>query len=258
MRLTGRLSRRDEAQELVWNAMEIIHKDQEGAAQLCRRALKIYPDCVDAITTLADIESERTFQYVDRLREAVAAGRRDLESKCFKEDKGTFWGLIETRPFMRAMAMLSQALIEWGTPEAVDEAIEVQKEMLELNPNDNQGVRDWLAVCFLARKRYHDAAALFAQYPDDWLAAPAWARVLHAYVTEGKAPASELLREARKHNKHVELYLTGQKRLPRVRAGAYSPGDESEAVYCAEILSLAWKSHPKAKKWLKEACSAKS
>lgn len=258
MRLAGQLSKREEAQEHMWEAMEMIHKDQKGASQLCHKALGIYPDCVDAITMLAELESQRANQYVDRLREAVAAGRRDLGPKCFKEDRGMFWGLIETRPFMRAMAMLSNALIEWGNPEAVDEAIEIHEEMLELNPNDNQGVRDWQAACYLARKRYVDAAALFAQYPDDWLAAPAWARVLHAYVTEGEAVASKLLREARKRNTHVELYLTGQKRLPRTRAGAYSPGDESEAVYCAEMLSLAWKAHPKAKKWLKETCSAKA
>jgi len=46
---------------------------------------------------------------------------------------------------MRAMAILSNALIEWGTTEALEEAIKIHEEMLTLNPNDNQGVRDWLA-----------------------------------------------------------------------------------------------------------------
>jgi len=258
VKLVGRTSKREEAQEYMWEAMEVIHDDQKRAAQLCHKAVGVYRDCVDAITMLAELESERAYQYVDRLREAVAAGRRDLGPKCFKEDSGMFWGLIETRPFMRAMAMLANALIEWGTPEGIDEAIGIHEEMLELNPDDNQGVRDWLAACYLARKRYGDAASLFARYPEDWLAAPAWARVLHAYVADEEAVAKKLLKEARKRNKHVELYLTGQKRLPRARAGAYSPGDESEAVYCAEMLSLAWKAHPKAKKWLKDACGVKT
>jgi tetratricopeptide (TPR) repeat protein len=203
---------------------------------------------------LAEIESETVRDYVDRMRHAVDAGRRDLGPECFKEAKGHFWGLIETRPFMRAMAMLSDALIGWGTAEAVDESIKIQEEMLELNPNDNQGVRDWLAGCYLARKRYDDAAALFERYPDDRLAAPAWARVLHAYVTGSEKRASEMLTQARERNAHVEEYLTGRKRRPRTRTGAYSPGDEAEAVYCADMLREAWKKHPKAKKWLKEAC----
>lgn len=252
MRLTGHLDPREEAQELMWEAMELIHVDEAKAASLCHKALETYSDCADALTMLAQIDTETVRDYVERMRQAVAAGRRDLGPEFFEENKGHFWGLIETRPFMRALAMLSEGLIEWETPEAIDEAISVQEEMLELNPGDNQGVRDWLASCYLARKRYDDAAALFARYPDDWLAAPAWAQVLHAYLAHGEERAREMLAEARERNPHVEQYLTGRKGLPRTRSGTYSPGDESEAVYCAEILAVAWKKHPRAKKWLKE------
>lgn len=256
MKLAGRLSRRDEAQELMWDAMEVVYDEAQRAEQLCRKALDIHPNCVDALTMLAELECETTRDYIDRMREAVQAGRRSLGPRYFKEEKGYFWGLIETRPFMRAMAMLSDALIQWGVPEAVDEAIDIQEEMLELNPNDNQGVRDWLAGCYLSRKRYDDAAALFDRYPDDWLAAPAWARVLLAYATEGAKQAAEMLVQARERNEHIVKYLTGQKRRPRNRVGSYSPGDESEAVYRADMLWEAWKKHPKAKKWLTEVCGA--
>ncbi len=256
MKLAGRMSRRDEAQELMWDAMEHINAgDEQKAASLCRKALEVYPKCTDALTMLAEIEVDTVRDYVERMREAVDAGRHELGPKCFREDKGHFWGLLETRPFMRAMAQLAFALLDWGTPEHVDEAIEIFEEMIELNPNDNQGVRDWLASCYLGRKRYDDAAALFERYPEDWLAAPAWARVLHAYVTDGEGRATELLTEARERNAHVEDYLTGRKRRPRQRAGMYSPGDKAEASYCADMLWEAWKKHPKAKKWLKESCA---
>lgn len=252
MRLTGNTDPRTEAQELMWDALEVVYEDPGAAEQLCHKALGIYPDCTDALTMLAELECALLCDYVTRMREAIAAGRRDLGPKCFKEGQGHFWGILETRPFMRALAQLSMALLEWGIDEAVDEAIEIQEEMLELNPNDNQGVRDWLAGCYLARKRYDDAEALFARYPDDWLSTPAWARVLHAYLTDGTERAVELLAEARERNPHVEQYLTGRKRRPRNRPAAYSPGDKSEAIYCANVLWEAWKKHPKAKKWLKE------
>lgn len=256
MRLTGHTAPRDEAQELMWSAMRAIQDNEVEAAQLCRKALEIYPDCTDALTMLAEIETDLVCDYVEWMRKAVEAGRRDLGQKFFKENKGFFWELIETRPFMRAIAMLSEALIQWGKAEAVDEAIKIQEEMLELNPNDNHGVRDWLAGCYLARKRYKDTSALFERYPEDWLAAPAWARVLHAYATGNEERASELLTKARKRNAHVELYLTGRKRRPRIRTEMYSPGDHSEAVLCADMLWEAWKKHPKAKKWLKEVCNS--
>lgn len=122
----------------MWDAMDHINAgDKTKAAQLCRKALRTYPHGTDALATLAEIESETTEQFLTRLRQTVAAGRQDLGPKCFKEDKGYFWGLIETRPFMRAMATLADTLISIGTPEARDEAIVIHEEMLALNPNDN-------------------------------------------------------------------------------------------------------------------------
>jgi len=218
-------------------------------------ALEIYPDCVDAMNLLADLECDLLKDYVEAKRRAVEAGRRDLGPEVFEQEKGYFWGMIETRPFMRAMAGLADALFQWGQPEHVDEAIEIYEEMLDLNPNDNQGVRDPLVGCYLQRKRYADAENLLDRYEEDDMATFAWARVLLAYVTEGPDAAAQPLEHARDDNIHVELYLTGKKRRPKHRPGAYSPGDESEAIFCADNLWEAWKKHPKAKRWLKEVCA---
>ena len=240
-------SARGDAQELVWSAMELIHSDPDRAAALCQQALKLHQHSADALTMLADLDDLSGSPLIEALRNAVEAGRTDLGKRFFREEKGLFWGLIETRPFMRAMAMLADALLESGTPVHVDEAISIHEEMLELNPDDNQGVRDWLAASYLARKRYADATALFARYPEDWLATPAWSRVLHAYATGDKARAPKLLKEARTRNRYVTQYLSGAKRRPRRRAASYSPGDESEAVYCADILWAVWKAHSRAR-----------
>ena len=139
IRFSRSASPRDEAQELMWDAMDKIMTDPAAAADLCRRALAAYPHCVDAHAMLAELECERVADYVEAMRAAVEAGRKDLGQKFFEQQAGDFWGLIETRPFMRAMAGLVDALIEWGTAERIDEAITLQEEMLELNPNDSQG-----------------------------------------------------------------------------------------------------------------------
>lgn len=258
MRLTGNLPRQSEAQELAWSAMEVIYDDCDKAAALCRKALSIYPDCADAITMLAEIEPATNAEFVERMREAVAAGRRDLSPKGFKEFKGMFWGFHETRPFMRAMSGLAFALLDLKTVESVDGAIGIFEEVLELNPNDNQGVREPLVGAYLQRKRYNDAAAMFERYPDDGMALAAWMRVLHAFATGAESVAAELLLMARARNPHVEAYLTGRKRRPRHGPSMYSMGDESEAIHCADTLWEAWKKHPKAKKWLKAMCPPKA
>lgn len=245
-------SPRAKAQELVYDAMD--SSDEQKAAQLCRQALEIYPDCVDALNLLADIECELLKDYVPAKRRAVEAGRHDLGEDYIAQMKGEFWLDLDTRPYMRALAGLADALLQWGQPEHVDEAIGIYEQMLELNPNDNQGVRDPLAACYLQRKRYSDAADLLERYEEDWMAVPCWARVLLAYASGDQEKAVTFLREAREQNPHVELYLTGKKRRPRTRPGYYAPGEDTEAVYCADTLWEAWKKHPKAKQWLKEWC----
>jgi len=249
-------SPRAKAQELVYDAMEA--GDEQKVAQLCRRALEIYPDCVDALNMLADIECEVLKDYVEAKRRAVEAGRRDLGEDYIEQMKGGFWLDLDSRPYMRALAGLADALQQRGQPEHVDEAIEIYEQMLELNPNDNQGVRDPLAACYLRRKRYGEAADLLERYEEDWMAVPCWARVLLAYATGDEAKVATRLKRAREQNAYVELYLTGQKRRPRTRPDFYSPGKDTEAVYCADTLWEAWKKHPKAKRWLKEQCAGET
>lgn len=244
-------SNSQKAQELAYDAMEYMNHDDEKVTKLCKEALKIYPDCVDAQTMIAEIECERVIDFIDAMKKAVASGRRYLGETAFKEDKGYFWGMLETRPFMRAMMQLADGYRQMGKGH-FDKAIEIFEEMLELNPNDNQGVRYILLDCYLAKKLYQQAGEIIEQFNDDFMAVFNWARVLYAYGTEGEEAAGKYLEPAMEQNKYVLLYLTGKKRLPRYLPECYSPGDETEAIFCVDTLKESWKSHREAKRWLKE------
>ena len=65
---------------------------------------------------------------------------------------------------MRARKGLAGCLYAMGR---YDEAISHFKEMLRLNPNDNQGNRDVLAACYLSASRNSDALDLLNKYPED-------------------------------------------------------------------------------------------
>lgn len=245
------ISKRQRAQELAYDAMDSIYDNPEKAVALCTEALRIYPDCVDAQSMLAEIQSELVIDFIASMEKAVASGRRDLGKKCFEEDKGYFWGLLETRPFMRAMQQLADGYRQLGN-EGIDRAIEIFEEMLELNPGDNQGVRYTLLDCYLAKKLYPKAKNLISQYKDDSMAIFNWAKVLYTYATKGENEAEKALQTAVQQNPHVLAYLSGKKRLPRILPDFYARGDESEAIFCADTLKKSWTSHPKAKQWLKK------
>src|SRR5438105_7171989 len=119
-----------EAQDLMYDAFEA-----RGAkrAALARRALTISPDCADAYLLLAEQTASSVEEARALLEQGVAAGERALGPQPFEDDIGFFWGIIETRPYMRCRASLAEALWALGRRE---EAVEHLRELLRLNPND--------------------------------------------------------------------------------------------------------------------------
>jgi tetratricopeptide (TPR) repeat protein len=233
------------AQSLMYEAFEAPFS--QGVA-LAHEALAISPDCADAYLLLAEEAAKSTEEAYELLEHAVAAGERALGPEPFEEDVGHFWGLIETRPYMRARAALAEALWALGRRE---EAIDHQRELLRLNPNDNQGVRDRQVEWLLWLERYEELDELFAAYEEDDAAAFAYTKALAAFCRhDDSAQARRMLAEARKQNPHVPAYLSGRKRLPARLPDHVGFGDASEAVDYAANAKALWESVPGALAWL--------
>jgi tetratricopeptide (TPR) repeat protein len=188
-------------------------------------------------------------EAVQLYREGVEAGERALGPSAFEEAVGHFWGFLGTRPYMRARAGLAQTLWTLGKK---DEAVEHYREMLRLNPNDNQGLRNVLAACLLDLGRDEDTSALLEQYDGDCAAAWTYAAALLAFRAEGDTSRSkEKLAEDVKANAYAPAYLTGAKKMPRYLPDYIGIGDDNEAVSVASDYTSAWKSTPGALEWLR-------
>jgi tetratricopeptide (TPR) repeat protein len=234
-----------QAQDLMYEAF-----DARGArrAALAREALAISPDCADAYLLLAEETVSSVEAARELLEQGVAAGERALGRKSFEKDVGHFWGLIETRPYMRARAALAETL--WALNRR-EEAVEHQRELLRLNPNDNQGVRYRQAEWLLWLERFEELDELFAAHEDDDAAAFGYTKALAAFRRQGdSAQARRLLAEARELNPHVPAYLCGRKRLPARLPDYVGFGDASEAVDYAASAKALWASVPGALAWL--------
>jgi hypothetical protein len=96
--------------------------------------------------------------------QGVAAGERALGQEAFQRDAGHFWGILETRPYMRARLGLARSLWTAGRR---DEAVRHLQDMLRLNPNDNQGVRYTLAGFLLFLDRDKALRQVWASERDD-------------------------------------------------------------------------------------------
>ena len=207
--------------------------------------MKISPLCADAYNLLAEEQARTQEEALSYYRKAVEAGKDALGPDSFDEYAGHFWGFLETRPYMRARAGLGEAL--WATGDR-DAAINNFKEMLELNPGDNQGIRYVLAAKLLQMGKLDDLKALLEIHADDHSADIQYTRALVAY-SEGAENAVEIAGEAWKANKHVPAILSGQ--ASQVQVGSYiTMGGEDEASGYVDIFGAAWKRTPGAVAWL--------
>jgi hypothetical protein len=105
------------------------------------------------------------------------------------EDAGNFWGILETRPYMRARAGVAECLWEMG--EAA-RAVEHYRELMRLNPGDNQGNRYPLARLLLQEGQDEELGALLGEYGEEASAEWLYTRALWMFRREGASERGAL------------------------------------------------------------------
>lgn len=241
----------EKAQDLIYEAFE--SGSSKKRIQLAKKALKTSPDCADAYVLLAEEQAKDLAEVKELYEKGVEAGERAIKQtfgeNAFEQEAGDFWGILETRPYMRARQGLALCLWELGERR---EAIEHYTQMLSLNPGDNQGIRYLLAPALLEEGHEQALGQLLGTYEDDAGAMWVYTRALWRFRSEGASEkANAALDEAMQTNPYVPEYLRGERGIPRSLPDFVGMGDESEAaVYFAEALP-SWLKTPGAIEWLR-------
>ncbi|MFL6561399.1 MAG: tetratricopeptide repeat protein, partial [Bacillus sp. (in: firmicutes)] len=241
-----KVSRRDEerARNIIYDAYQ---SDGQQRYKLAEEALKLNPNCTDAYVLLAE-KTKSLEEAILLYQKGIQAAERELGKTFFMENKGYFWGLIETRPFMRAKLHYAEALSVLGETSAATQQFE---ELLELNPMDNQGVRYSLFVAYVNTGNYKKAEELLKQYEEDSAQACYNDLLLELLKNGFTAKSVQLLKKAKKENKFVINYLVGKKRLPANPPDYYGFGDENEAIVYVDMHLHLWKRIAGLQDWLK-------
>jgi len=235
----------ERAQDLCYEAFEARGRRK---VHLARQALEVCGDCADAYVILAEAASEPQ-EKMRLYGEGVAAGERALGPERFEERDAPFWGDAKTRPFMRALEGLAMCCVEAGR---ADEGIAHYQRLLQLNPNDNQGVRYVLAGLLLEKGDDAAVGRLVRDYQDDAGPALAYAAALLRFRASGDSVASRrALERAVKLNRFVPPLLLGRARISDSLPDSYRLGSREEAVATAHELRDSWKLTPGALEWLR-------
>lgn len=237
------LSKEERAQDLVEEAYELPIRD---AIKNIDIALNLNPDCIEAYEFMGTVQS-RIDSALSYFEKGVNIGKRIFGGNYLEKHKGHFWGLHETRPYMRCMYQYADCLYK---SERKDSCIFVLEEMIELNPNDNQGVRDQLLLYLLEQNEFEKFGRYNRLFNEDGGAYTNFNNALYSFKNTGESDISyDLLKTAIEENKSVLPMLISSK-LQTELPDSYGSGDKNEAKYYSVFAQRIWQQTPGAVKWL--------
>jgi tetratricopeptide (TPR) repeat protein len=239
------LSFEEQAQDLVFEAYEL---PPAKAKKNVIQALELDCDCIEAYEYLGlkDPIIEIGIAYFNM---GITIGREVFGGEYLEKHKGMFWGLHETRSFMRCMQGYANSLYSLGK---VEESIAIMEEMIELNPNDNQGVRDLLLLYLLEVNEFEKFEKYAAMFEGEESAFYLFNKALSAFKNKGEGiDANRKLSLALKQNKFVVKKLLSDKEITNL-PDMHSFGDENEADSYVFFAQFIWQNTDGALAWLKK------
>lgn len=227
--------KREQSDDLLYEAYEEPIKSK--AIKLAKQALEINPDNIDAENFITKFETN-TIKKLGKYKETLDKEQAKLEKEDFfnKENIGIFWGLMETRPYMRTKHSYMLTLMELGR---YTEAIKQGEELLELCESDNLGVRYLIMGLYTVLEKFEECEKLYNKYSDD-TAFMLFPLAVMYYKRGDYRRCKKVLKEIQENNEYLLNYLIGRKKFTKTKVedieinGTYSWGSEEEAYFIAK------------------------
>lgn len=154
--------------EDAWYYLDLAHEadSQKEAIKYAKKALKLDKTCLDAEVLLADLTIENPEKLKVKFEALIKKTEKILkEDDLFDEDSiGRFWGIIETRPYMRLRRHYLNLLVGMGK---FKKAISQCQDLINLSSNDNLGVRYMLISLYAYFEDEINAISIYKTYKED-------------------------------------------------------------------------------------------
>lgn len=240
-----------DTEDQAWDAFhEALYSE---AQKLATQVIDTHSDAIDSYVILAMATDVRGLT-IAHASEAVRIGNRIYAEEIKNiPHEGYFWGDIDTRPYMRAIHVLSLAYWDDEREGSRFEAIKLAKHALKICPNDNIGFRILLLGWFAEEGRWDEGYKLAKKSKRDMQTDIRFPVALYAF-RNGDKDADKLLLRAMKSNTYVRQLLLS-KRSPK-----YDPnegedwgvvmGSKEEAMMYVSGWHHLWRQVDGAIEWL--------
>ena len=224
-----------QGQELAYQGWE--QRSKRKRAESARQALEVSPDAVDGYLLLAH-DAPSWEEATGFCTQAVAAAERLLGPDFLTEYKDDFWGVALTRPYMRARFALGYCL--WRQEKRA-RAVTHFRDLIALNPNDNQGARYVLVAALLELGEEREAQQVMSRYSRDILCHWAYNRALLEFLRRGdQRRARRRLEQAFEKNPLVPVFLLSRERIRSYELDMVRAGEKGEAIEYQHLYGDAW------------------
>jgi len=149
---------------------------------------------------------------------------------------------------LRSLVRLQQLKDRCGEDER---AYALARWVLDLDPNDNHGLRATVANHLLREGNDREALALVERYPGDIIADTVYGKILALYRLGRLSEAARALHEAMEHFPLVPRYLIRSSiRRPAIDFEYVHIGGPDQAWLYREEMRDTWRQTPDALEWL--------
>lgn len=160
------------------------------------------------------------------------------------------WGFVDNRPLLLLLgeyAMLVEAI------DGPQKAVPLFEEVLALNPNDNTGIRAYLATALLKTNRLEELVQLDAKYPDDMMQALKVGALLAFFKLGRLDEVRERILKTQKNSGVVfREILKSDHPQPDLIPGRVQVGGADEAWLYWQEQGTFWMAAPGARDFLRE------
>lgn len=214
----------DDAYEILEEAQNARNKKE--AIKLAKKAYEKSPECFDAILFQCDLE-ENGIKKMKLLGDGLETEKNRLTKEKYFDQKniGHFYGIFETRPYIRGLVVKAEYLLEEGK---LRQAESICREVLRLNENDNMGARYLLMAIFATLEEENDMLKLYKKYPEETLEMLFPLFALYYKIGNDKKAKEYLNRVNKCNSNFVKLFNGSIRKNDKVTSGYYSRGDSSE------------------------------
>ena len=150
----------DDYLELAENA-----NSKAQALKFAKKAVQLDQDNLDAKKMVEEITTEHPYEMVGKYQKLIEYGKTVMDKKGYmNEDSiGDYWGISETRPFIRLYSSYLDLLVNCGMMRM---ATTVGEEIIRYNTNDNLGIRYILMHVYAYLEDEKSMLALYKKYDE--------------------------------------------------------------------------------------------